>query len=84
MTTQAAGAGEADIAVANRVSNALIVNNITVRSVSDSTGIAYPTLRRSLKGGRSFTILELVKIADAINVPPSALLPDTLTKGVAA
>ncbi|MDQ5862693.1 MAG: helix-turn-helix transcriptional regulator [Actinomycetota bacterium] len=79
----AAGAGAADLEIAARISNALIVKNINVRAVSDATGIAYPTLRRSLSGGRSLTFLELSKIASAINVHPSILLPESLT-GVAA
>lgn len=76
----AAGAGAADIEIAARISNALIVKNINVRAVSDATGIAYPTLRRSLSGGRSLTILELGKIAGAIDVHPSILMPASFTK----
>lgn len=78
-TTQAAGAGAADTEIAARITNALILKNITARAVSDATGISYPTLRRSLKGGRSLTFLEFHKIADVIGVQPSTLLPATLT-----
>lgn len=82
-TSQAAGAGAADVEIADRITNALILKNIKVRTLSDATGIAYPTLRRSLTGGRSLTFLEFSKIADAINVQPSALLPATLTGNAA-
>lgn len=84
MTTPQNGANDAaDTEIANRITNALIVKNITVRTVSDKTGISYPTLRRSLTGGRSLTITELTKIAATIGVQPSALLPDSFTQGEA-
>jgi lambda repressor-like predicted transcriptional regulator len=66
-----------DTQIAERINNALIVKGTNVRALSDATGIAYPTLRRSLSGGRSFTFLEFTKIATAINVAPSTLLPAT-------
>lgn len=79
MTTPTNGANTADTQIADRITNALIVKNMTVRSLSDATGISYPTLRRSLKGGRSLTFREFGSIASTIGVPPSALLPATLT-----
>jgi transcriptional regulator with XRE-family HTH domain len=85
MTTSPPGGAEAaDAEIANRITNALIIKNINVRALSEDTGIAYPTLRRSLKGGRSLTFQEFNKIATAINVPPSSLLPDILTAKDAA
>ncbi|QDG65810.1 helix-turn-helix transcriptional regulator [Pseudarthrobacter sp. NIBRBAC000502772] len=83
-TTQAAGASAADAEIASRITNALIVKNISARHVSDQTGISYPTLRRSLKGGRSLTFLEFHKICGVIGVPPSSLLPDSLADRSAA
>lgn len=83
-TTQAAGAGGADLEIATRITQALIVKNISVRSLSDETGISYPTLRRTLKGGRSLTFLEFNKIANAIQVHPATLLPTSLTTETAA
>lgn len=74
----------ADTEIAERITNALIVKNIKVLALSEETGIAYPTLRRSLKGGRSLTFAEFAKIAAAIGVQPSALLPDSLTSRAAA
>lgn len=79
MTTSPNGA-TADKEIADRITNAIIVKNLNVKAISDETGISYPTLRRSLKGGRSFTFAEFHRIADAIHVPPSALLPDSLTR----
>jgi transcriptional regulator with XRE-family HTH domain len=84
MTTQQSdGNTAADTEIAERINNALIVKKLSVRTLSDETGISYPTLRRSLKGGRSLSFQEFYKIAAVIGVQPSALAPDTLT-GVAA
>jgi len=78
-TSPAAGADTTDAEIGNRIANALIVKGTNQRALSDATGIAYPTLRRSLSGGRSLTIRELTSIAGAIGVQPSMLLPATLT-----
>jgi len=77
-TSQGAENAATDTEIAERITNALIVKQTNVRALSDATGIAYPTLRRSLSGGRSLTFLEFTKIAAAINVKPAALLPDSL------
>jgi lambda repressor-like predicted transcriptional regulator len=80
MANPQTGANDAtDTQIADRITNALIVKGTNVRALSDETGISYPTLRRSLKGGRSLTFAEFGKIAHAIGVAPSALLPVTLT-----
>jgi transcriptional regulator with XRE-family HTH domain len=85
MTTTQAGATNADVEIANRITNALIVKNISVRTLSDTTGISYPTLRRSLKGGRSLTFLEFGKIAGVLEVQASTLLPQSfVSRDVAA
>lgn len=84
MTTPQIGANDAtDTEIANRITNALIIKGTNVRALSDATGISYPTLRRSLKGGRSLTFLEFSKIAAAINVPAATLLPDSLARAAA-
>ncbi|MCZ9884106.1 hypothetical protein [Arthrobacter sp. B2a2-09] len=84
MTTPQSGSNHAtDAEIAHRITNALIVKGTNVRALSDATGISYPTLRRSLTGGRSLTFLEFGKIAGAIDVPPSTLLPATLTGSAA-
>lgn len=77
-TNESATSATPDQEIADRITNALIVKNVSVRSISDQTGISYPTLRRSLKGGRSFTFAEFTSIAGALGVPPSVLLPDAL------
>ena len=72
-----------DAEIGARIANALIVKGANVKALSDSTGIAYPTLRRSLAGGRSLTIREIGNIAGALQVPASALLPETITGNAA-
>ena len=70
--------------IAHRIKTALVNENVNVRSLSDKTGISYPTLRRSLSGGRSLTISELAKIAATIGIPPSALMPDSFARNATA
>jgi len=77
MTTPPNGATDAtDAEIGQRIANALIVRNVNVRALSDQTGISYPTLRRSLSGGRSLTIREIGSIASALSVQPGVLLPE--------
>lgn len=84
MTTSPNGAASAaDAEIGSRIANALIVKGTNVRALSDATGISYPTLRRSLTGGRSLTFLEFSKIANAIDVPHKTLLPATFTQDAA-
>jgi transcriptional regulator with XRE-family HTH domain len=45
------------------------------RWLSEATGIAYSTLRRKLQGEADLTVLDLARIARALQVPPASLLP---------
>lgn len=72
-----------DAEIGGRIANALIVKGTNMKALSDATGIAYPTLRRSLSGGRSLTIREIGNIAAAIGVQPGVLLPADLTRDAA-
>lgn len=73
----------ADIEVANRIMNALIVKDVSLKELSEATGIKPHTIRRSLHQSRadrrSFSFREFHKIAEVLGVPPSALAPETLT-----
>jgi len=84
MSTSQGGPAAADNEIAERIKNALIVKNSNAKALSAETGISYNRLRLTLKGDRSFTFAEFRKIADAMNVKPSALLPDELTRRSAA
>ena len=82
---KAAGADHnPDVEIGNRIANALIVKGANVKTLSDITGISYPTLRRSLTGGRSLTFRELGNIASALNTSPGNFLPEELTARDAA
>lgn len=73
-----------DTAIAQKIENALIVKGVNVRQLSEETGISYYALRRSLKGGRSFTFGEFGRIAYALDIEPGKLLPAHLTGKAAA
>lgn len=45
------------------------------RSISDETGIPYPTLNRKLAGKTEFSFRELFLLADALAVAPWTLTP---------
>ena len=87
-TTAATGANGADVQIAHQIRNALIVQGTNQKELAGKTGISLSTLRRSLDQGRpdrrSLTIQELTRIAEALEIKPAALLPDTLTEQVAA
>lgn len=68
-----------DAQIAHKITNALIIRGVSINRLADETGISYPTLRRSLKGGRSLSFNEFGRIAHALEVQPSHLLPDSLT-----
>ena len=74
---------DADVEIALRINTVLTNKKVPVTSLSEQTGIADKTLRRSLSGGRSLTIRELDAISDALQVSPAALLPATHTGNAA-
>ena len=82
-TTQSGTATATDIEIADRISNALIIKNVNAKQLSEKTGIGYKRLLGSLKGNCSLTVVEFRMIADAIDVKPSSLLPDTLARSAA-
>ena len=82
-TRQAAGATTADAEIGARITEAIKDKKTDQKALSDSTGIAYATLRRSLTGGRSLTVREITTIADALDIPAVTLLPVSLLKDAA-
>jgi DNA-binding Xre family transcriptional regulator len=74
---------DSDVEIALRINTVLTNKKVPVTTLSEQTGIADKTLRRSLSGGRSLTIRELDAISDALQVSPATLLPETHT-GTAA
>ena len=86
-TPRVAADNSADAEIAHRIRNALIVNGIEHKALAEKSGIKYGTLRRSLdqkrEDRRSLTVQELIRIADALEVPPSVLVPSALTGSAA-
>ena len=74
---------ETDIAIARKIENAMIVKGVNQRWLAAETGISYPTLRRSLKYGRSFTFNEFGRISQVLGIDPAAMLPESLTRSAA-
>ena len=70
---------DSDVEIALRINTVLTNKKVPVTTLSEQTGIADKTLRRSLSGGRSLTIRELDAISDALQVSPATLLPATHT-----
>ena len=86
--SMAAGASRDDIHIAHQIRNALIVQGTNQTELATKTGISYSTLRRSLdqnrEDRRSLTVKDIGKIAEALQIPPAALLPPSLTEQVPA
>lgn len=60
---------------AKRVRAAYKAAGTTIEALSESSGIAFTTLKRRLAGHGSFRLDELVQIADALDIPYWQLLP---------
>ena len=73
-----------DSEIAARILTVLSDKNLTQEALAQEIGISYSTLRRGLEqhrgDRRSFSVLEIGKIADALNIHPSTLLPPALTE----
>jgi lambda repressor-like predicted transcriptional regulator len=78
----------ADIEIANRIMNAMIIKGTNLKALSEAASISHSTLRRSLHQSRpdrrSFSFREFHRIAAALKVPASTLLPDELAERNAA
>lgn len=61
--------------VAGKVAAAILASGLSRRSVADAAGIPPTTFGRKLKGLVEFTFSELLRIADALGVKPSAFTP---------
>lgn len=83
----ATAATTADTEIADRITTRLNELDISRISLAEKVGLTYTTLRRSLEqhrgDARSLSIRELSKIADVLNVSPSALLPAPFTRDAA-
>lgn len=79
MTKALAGKQPTDQTEIDLINQTLTNKGVSINTLADETGIPFATLRRSLKNGRPLNLLELRKIAAALNVWPSDILPADLT-----
>lgn len=86
-TTEAAGAERADVYIAHQIKKAIYVHDSNKKELAEKTGISYSTIRRSLDQSRpdrrSLTVEQIEKIAAALGVQPSELVPPSLTQDAA-
>jgi transcriptional regulator with XRE-family HTH domain len=71
-----------DSEIADLIREALSDKNLTQEELAQKIGISYSSLRRGLEQHRgdcrSFTILQLIKIASVLDLPASRLVPAQL------
>ena len=53
--------------IGERVRKARVLANLTLKELSDATGIGYATISRIETGKRILNVIELIKIADKTN-----------------
>lgn len=67
---------------ARAVREAIADSEMTKRSVSDQTGIPYPTLNRKVAGKGDWSFRELVMVAEVLGVSPSKFTPPQFQRRV--
>lgn len=60
----------------NRIAELRKAKDVTIEELAERTGISVSYLSRMATGGRNVSLKNLSKIAEALNVLPSDLLPD--------
>ena len=55
--------------IGERVRKARVLANLTLKELSDATGIGYATISRIETGKRILNVIELIKISDKTNQP---------------
>lgn len=60
----------------NRIAELRKAEDVTIEELAERTGISVSYLSRMATGGRNVSLKNLSKIAEALNVLPSDLLPD--------
>lgn len=75
---------EAAEATAATVRRMMGEQGASINGLAAATGIPFSTLRRKLAAPEQFTMADLLVIAEALGVAPSALLPREFTAEVVA
>lgn len=63
--------------VSCRINSAIVSLGKSRASIASAADISRTTFNRRLEGDGDFTLVELARIARALNVSPSVLLPDS-------
>lgn len=71
-------------ATADRVAATMTRKGMSTQHVATAASIPYTTLHRKLNAPADFTISEIGRLADALGVHPSELLPSEITTKAAA
>jgi transcriptional regulator with XRE-family HTH domain len=69
--------------VARRIAATITNKNRSKLSVADAAGIPNTTFDRKLRGASHFTIDEVARVADALDIHPGKLFPPSLLSDVA-
>lgn len=70
--------------LARNIENQLAARGLTRKSLYDRAGISRNLFERSMAGGRSFSVLELMRIASALGLHVSEILPESIKSPIAA
>lgn len=65
----------AEQTIITNIENFIAARGTTRKHVFDRARISRQTFDRAMSGGRSFTVEEIVSIAEALTVTPNQLLP---------
>lgn len=69
---------------AEKVANAVEKSKIPVARVARDSGVPRATLVRKMNGGGEFGVYEILRIANAIGIEPTSLLPSLYQPKAAA
>lgn len=65
--------------LADKVAAEMTRKRVSQTALADKSGIPYSTLNRKLSGIGTFNLVEVWRIAQALEVPPVDLLPASFT-----
>lgn len=74
----------AEFEIAQNIEGFLAAKRISRTDIHAAAGISRPTFNAKMAGGSSFTVKEILRIANALNVHPAEILPASITSRDAA
>ena len=70
--------------LADKVAASILRAGRSKASIASAVGIPATTFNRKINGHVEFTLGELLRIADVLDIAPSTLIPSAFTQAVAA